>query len=235
MRRRTAAPSTLERSASLGVPTSLPPRAVLQRGSSVGTTTIASQGTPRTHKSKFKRAYKKIMVPPVLEQGVPVTVSFEDDRRPKKHYMTLSRDKFTLYISPKPLDEDFFKEKKDGIRHASWLSKLRRSSSLDSASSSAEGEIQAIGIGAIHRIQRGAHNANLKTTTNSVAKVQNLKRRSSAESAKWVTKNDIKEHTHASITRRNGAKTQKLFEEQETCFNRNFHWTKLHLIRYCAQ
>jgi hypothetical protein len=75
-----------------------------------------------------------------------------------------------------------------------WFpSLLKKNSSVESVSSkgsmsgkgkgpeAAEGsrkrankEVRAIDIGAIHRIQRGAHNANLKTTTTSAETVSNL-------------------------------------------------------------
>lgn len=175
-------------------PPLLPPssRSSLMRGGSTG----ADQDAARTYKSKFKRALRRVDVPPALQQGIPVMRVYANGEKPRKQYLTLSRDKFTLYITSKPMDSRHFQDEKKS-KTGSWFS-LRRTSSMESVSSSKRGgvdlsetaegsrnrankEVRAIDIGAIHRIQRGAHNANLKTTTTSAATVQNLSRRTRSD------------------------------------------------------
>lgn len=187
-------PSLVGRSYSAGTHESLPPssRASLVRNSS-GPSAVG--GTPKAHKSQFKRALKRIEVPPALQQGIPVIRVFANGQKPKQQYLTLSRDKFTLHITSAPIHARHMQEKKHS-RGGSWIpSLLKRNSSVDSVVNAkgllpeaAEGklkrankEVQAIDIGAIHRIQRGAHNANLKTTTTSAETVQNLTRRTRSD------------------------------------------------------
>eukprot|EP00531_Pseudo-nitzschia_arenysensis_P000376 CAMPEP_0116120770 /NCGR_PEP_ID=MMETSP0329-20121206/3349_1 /TAXON_ID=697910 /ORGANISM="Pseudo-nitzschia arenysensis, Strain B593" /LENGTH=1047 /DNA_ID=CAMNT_0003614555 /DNA_START=263 /DNA_END=3405 /DNA_ORIENTATION=+ len=161
-------------------------------------------GMQKAHKSQFKRALKRIEVPPALQQGIPVIRVFANGQKPKQQYLTLSRDKFTLHITSAPIHARHLQEKKHS-RGGSWIpSLLKRNSSVDSVVNAkgllpeaAEGklkrankEVQAIDIGAIHRIQRGAHNANLKTTTTSAETVQNLTRR---------TRSDLKKNRHDSF------------------------------------
>ena len=195
-------PLTLGRSASAGTSESAPmspSRAFLARGKTVGAPSVAThqvQGTNnKTHKSKFKRALKRVEVPPALQQGIPVIRVFANGQ-PKQQYLTLSRDKFTLHITSSPIyARHMQQENQKNSRSGSWFSTaiLKRTSSADSSFSTskssskgntpeaAEGskkrankEVRTIDIGAIHRIQRGAHNANLKTTTTSAETVQNL-------------------------------------------------------------
>ena len=196
-------PSLVGRSFSAGTHESLPPssRASLVRGSSVGNPSVVGAANSRAHKSKFKRALKRIEVPSALQQGIPVIRVFANGQKPTQQYLTLSRDKFTLHITSSPIHARHLQEKKNS-RAGSWLpSILKRNSSVDSVSTrgnvgkgktllpeAAEGklkraydEVQTIDIGAIHRIQRGAHNANLKTTTTSEQTVQNLTRRTRSE------------------------------------------------------
>ena len=183
----------------------LPLPASVSRSASTGGNS-SRQGTTRAYKSNFKRALKRVEVPPVLQQGIPVIRVYANGKTPKQQYLTLSSDKFTLYITSTPMHSRHSKSGSQRRSGGSWFSNasasllpsvLRRNSSVDSVSSSvkqanlsdtAEGsrrrankEIRAIDIGAIHRIQRGAHNANLKTTTTSAATVQNLSRRSRSD------------------------------------------------------
>ena len=163
---------------------------------------ITNSQTTQAYKSNFKRALKRVEVPPALQQGIPVVRVYANGNKPKQQYLTLSPDKFTLYITSTPMNE---RHSQQHSKSGSWLSNatasllpsvLRRNSSVDSVSSklgaimldTAEGsrrrankEVRAIDIGSIHRIQRGAHNANLKTTTTSAATVQNLTRRSRSD------------------------------------------------------
>ena len=193
-------PNVLGRSYSAGVPESRPQavRSTLVRGSSAGDPSTIHQGaTNRAPKSKFKRALKRVDVPAALQQGIPVIRVFANGQKPKQQYLTLSRDKFTLHITSAPIHSRHVQEKKHS-RSGSWF-RLKRNTSVDSiASISGKGkaltpeategsrkrankEVRAIDIGAIHRIQRGAHNANLKTTTTSAETVQNLTRRTRSD------------------------------------------------------
>jgi hypothetical protein len=211
-------PAVLGRSSSVGTTEPLPPssRASLMRGRSAGNANSSSstaaatqavhnnQGTTnRAHKSKFKRALKRVEVPAALQQGIQVTRVFANGQKPKQQFLTLSRDKFTLHITSAPIHARHLQEKAH-TRSGSWFSSMpsiiKRNSSVDSIScrgsvsgigrslEAAEGsrnrankEVRAIDIGAIHRIQRGAHNANLKTTTTSAETVQNLTRRTRSD------------------------------------------------------
>jgi len=163
----------------------------LHRGSSVGTAQTLVGNANRTYKSKFKRALKRVDVPDVLQQGIPVMRVYANGEKPKKQYLTLSPDKFTLYITSTPMHSRHFQEEK---KPKSWkVMSLFRTSSVESASSKssvevaeslrkrANKEVRTIDIGEIHRIQRGAHNANLRSTTTSAATVQNLTRRSRSD------------------------------------------------------
>jgi hypothetical protein len=168
------------------------------RGSSAGNPSVAS--THRAYRSKFKRALKRVEFPPALQQGIPVTRVFANGQKPKLQYLTLSRDKFTLHITSTPILARHAQQDEKNSKGGSWFpSILGRNSSVGSVSSSsgkgktlvpeaAEGsrrrankEVRAIDIGAIHRIQRGAHNANLKSTTTSAETVQNLTRRTRSD------------------------------------------------------
>ena len=189
---------------------------------------------PRVYKSNFKRALKRVEVPPVLIQGIPVIRVYANGKTPKQQYLTLSRDKFTLYITSSPIvntakiDDNNGKQQQQ--RRGSWFSTkkgsnlipsvLKRNSSVDSVGSSkstsimgngsgssgsgsssylaatlaersrrrANTEVRAIDIGAIQRIQRGAHHANLTTTTaSSAVTVQNLTRWSLRSSSSTTT------------------------------------------------
>ncbi len=194
-------PNLVGRSQSAGTHESLPPsaRASLVRGHSAGTPSVVTGVAGRSaHKSKFKRALKRIEVPPALQQGIPVIRVFANGQKPKQQYLTLSRDKFTLHITSTPIHARHSQEKRHS-RSGSWFpSLLKRNSSVDSVGTAsgkktflpeaAEGklkrannEVQTIDIGAIHRIQRGAHNANLKTTSTSAETVQNLTRRTRSD------------------------------------------------------
>jgi hypothetical protein len=197
-------PGIVGRSSSAGTTEPLPPysRASLVRGRSAGNANPSStdQGTTnRAHKSKFKRALKRVEVPAALQQGIQVTRVFANGQKPKQQFLTLSRDKFTLHITSAPIHVRHLQEKTHA-RSGSWFSSIampsiiKRNSSVESVSSvgksleAAEGsrkrankEVRAIDIGAIHRIQRGAHNANLKTTTTSAETVQNLTRRTRSD------------------------------------------------------
>jgi hypothetical protein len=223
-------PVALARAASTSTAVSADPPPLsslsLSRASSTGTASHqTSQNNNRVYKSNFKRSLKCVDVPPVLQQGIPVIRVYANGQKPKQQFLTLSKDKFTLYITSTPMlynnnsKNNNNLDDSDNKRKGSWFSKggksskllpsvLRRNSSVGSTGTSssdsvpgdvdnnnnknnstgttegskrrANKEVRAIDIGSIHRIQRGAHNANLKTTTTSATTVQNLKTRRSA-------------------------------------------------------
>jgi len=225
-------PVALARAASTSTAVSADPPPLsslsLSRASSTGTASHqTSQNINRVYKSNFKRSLKCVDVPPVLQQGIPVIRVYANGQKPKQQFLTLSKDKFTLYITSTPMlynnnsKNNNNLDDSDNKRKGSWFSKggksskllpsvLRRNSSVGSTGTSssdsvpgdvdnnnnnnknnstgttegskrrANKEVRAIDIGSIHRIQRGAHNANLKTTTTSATTVQNLKTRRSA-------------------------------------------------------
>ena len=222
--------AVLGRSTSAGHPESLPSSSrasLVRRSSDNNPSTVHPQGTPnKAQRSKFKRALKHVEVPAALQQGIPVMRVFANGQKPTQQYLTLSRDKFTLHITSTPIHGRLLQEKKHS-RSGSWLpSILKRNSSVDSVATvsgkavtlqAAEGsrkrankEIRAIDIGAIHRIQRGAHNANLKNTTTSAETVQNLTRRTrtdrrNKDSYRLVSPGSTPDSTHRRHMSANGA------------------------------
>jgi len=151
--------------------------------------TAPHQDATKTYKSRFKRALKKVDVPAVLEQGISVIRVYANGEKPKKQYLTLSRDKFTIHITSKPIVNSK-KGSSDEEKPLSWKRLFRKCTSQDngeSEDSSAEWsrkkankEVRTIDIGAIHRIQRGAHNANLRNTTDSTMPYRTRRSRSDA-------------------------------------------------------
>lgn len=126
------------------------------------------------HRSAFKNCLKPIPVPTALQHGIQC-VRVHANGKTQTQYITLSQDKFTLYVTSQPLygnhSSTQHKNRSGGM--ASWL--FRRSSSVDSTAAlngsgtgdavptptgarKRNSEVRAIDIGAIHRIQRGHAN-----------------------------------------------------------------------------
>jgi hypothetical protein len=148
-----------------------------QRSNSTGGSTPSGSTAVNNHQSAFKHCLKYIPVPSALQQGIQC-LRVHANGKTEIQYLTLSQDKFTLYVTTQPLygtnNNTQLKHKGGGM--ASWL--FRRSSSADSTSTlngTGTGEanippsttptarkrnsaIRAIDIGAIHRIQRGHAN-----------------------------------------------------------------------------
>jgi hypothetical protein len=76
--------------------------------------------------STFKNCLKSVQVPPPLQQGGIHIVRVFANGKTKKQYMTLSPDKFTLYITSQPYNPATFGQ---GKRGSGWF--LRRSVSAD--------------------------------------------------------------------------------------------------------
>jgi hypothetical protein len=137
--------------------------------------------TSMNHQSAFKNCLKPIPVPSALQHGIQC-VRVHASGTTQTQYLTLSQDKFTLYVTTQPLygNNANTHHKNKGGGMASWL--FRRSSSADSntanngsgtagdapsavttptasySSRNRNTEVRAIDIGAIHRIQRGHAN-----------------------------------------------------------------------------
>jgi hypothetical protein len=131
------------------------------------------------HQSSFKNCLKPIPVPSELQKGIPCVRVYANGKT-SQVYLTLSADKFTLYISSQPLHKNGAAE--NSTKRKGVFSLLRRSSSgADSGaplsgsgtnganaggtlstslrkSNSGQNETRAIDIGAVHRIQRGHAN-----------------------------------------------------------------------------
>ena len=129
------------------------------------------------HQSTFKNCLKPIPVPSELQKGIPCVRVYANGKT-SQVYLTLSADKFTLYISSQPLHKNGATE--SATKRKGMFSLLRRSSSgADSSaalagsgtsgangtlattlrkSNSGQNETRAIDIGAIHHIQRGHAN-----------------------------------------------------------------------------
>jgi hypothetical protein len=147
------------------------------RSNSTGGSTPSGPTAINNHQSAFKNCLKSIPVPSALQQGIQC-VRVHANGKTATQYLTLSQDKFTLYVTLQPLygtnNKEQLKHKGGGM--ASWL--FRRSSSADSSSAvngsgtveatilpsttptarKRNSSIRAIDIGAIHRIQRGHAN-----------------------------------------------------------------------------
>ncbi|KAG7363402.1 phosphatidylinositol-specific phospholipase C, X domain containing protein [Nitzschia inconspicua] len=145
------------------------------RSNSTGGSTTSTPSVIR--QSAFKNCLKPIPVPSALQQGIQC-VRVHANGKTQTQYITLSHDKFTLYVTSQPLygNNSNTQHKNKGGGMASWL--FRRSSSVDSnatVNGSGTGditsavttptgarkrnaEVRAIDIGAIHRIQRGHAN-----------------------------------------------------------------------------
>jgi hypothetical protein len=91
----------------------------------------------RSPKSSFKNALKNVPVPLVLTEGVDVLRVYASGKT-KKAYITLSEDKFTLYVTSD-------KYKKASISKG-WFGRKQNGGDLVE---------RAIDIGSIDRIQRG--------------------------------------------------------------------------------
>lgn len=87
----------------------------------------------RSPKSTFKNALKSIPVPPELIEGVDVLRVYANGKT-KRSFLTLSDDKFTLYVTT------------DKYKKSAHKGFFRRRQDKDE---------RAIDIGAIDRIQRG--------------------------------------------------------------------------------
>ena len=98
------------------------------------TTMLAAAPEPqRSPKSTFKNALKSIPVPPELIEGVDVLRVYANGKT-KRSFLTLSDDKFTLYVTT------------DKYKKSAHKGFFRRRQDKDE---------RAIDIGAIDRIQRG--------------------------------------------------------------------------------
>ena len=113
---------------------------------------------PREQQSALKNALKAIPVPPELHEGIDVVRVYANGKT-KRSYITLSEDKFTLYIT-----SEKFKKKQQNRANSifPWRNKNNvgyGGASQPKKSSGTFAGLQqherAIDIGAIHSIQRG--------------------------------------------------------------------------------
>lgn len=120
---------------------------------------ISSEGStsPREHQqSALKKALKAIPVPSELLEGIDVVRVYANGKT-KRSYITLSEDKFTLYIT----SEKFKKRQQNRTNSIfPWRNKNGGSTTPPPKKQSGnfaglQQQERAIDIGAIHSIQRG--------------------------------------------------------------------------------